>query len=1071
MGYRILNGFLNPRVPCQPLREDEKPEFVYIEVAKRNKKFAYDANSMALLQVDAFQDYVDLKNNPPSPYIMARYKPVFFPNGPVDKKITTLVLEATHDCDLRCKYCFVTLYPHKGEDGDTMTFPMAKRALDDLVDTTKKFSTGFFGGEPMLNWDLIVQVTHYAEELARKHSPVCQMCGGSGKGKGEPICPACKGLGKVRPGFHITTNGTLFTPERVRFLDEHGYSLIVSIDGRQHSHDAMRPYKDGRGSWERVIKGLEMLKGTHLVESNTLRSTFPANSNESIADRLEFLNQLCFTKDTKIPLLDGTDRSLEELMTYPEQIWVYSYDKFTNRIVPGKATKPFKTGEKVPVLKITLDNGQTIRCTPGERFLTRGGSYIEAKNLKPGNSLMPLYRAVCSEDDPIGSSKLTGYQMIKDPGGSWVFTHRRVCEFVDRSAKLEDGGKLALVEGKHGLLRHHLNFNKTDNRPDNLVWMDGDDHLRFHSFSASDRLKTLWTNFDFRTKCTELAKERIVSLWKNPEFREMMQKVASRLAIKNWKDPVFRDTMKEAVRKTIAEGRHVSQTYTKTQEHREKSSERMKEYNKKKWDFSDPLYEAERVQTLENLTKQATSEHNKDRLRLLGSLILKCPECGKVCKGLGGLGSHFAFVHGDGLVRNKAVEIAKKSNHSCFECPECGLVCEGMAKLGSHVRNEHRDPNSPFFTVEGLNSIRKNIERINHTPSVCPVCGKQYGNVGMMKKHVKIEHEGVKYDLTKQKEAFVSSLRTRVRCSECGEEFANSGVLGRHKKRKHPVACSETEVCYNHKVVSVEEDGFEDVYDITVEKYHNFALSAGVFVHNCDDKLGSWVSVEPVALSHDSPLKPKELEIHTQNTWDVFEEDYYTAADWWVGRAKAGKTPRWHNVGKTVERLFYSIHSASECGASRGYLSCDGRGRIYACHREGASFLGSLSNGIDEQLRTPWLDNRIYSREGCGVCPARWGCGGGCREDSLSDHGNIHKPSPCQCQLKQLWIMSAMHIMSEVPKETVAKYVRDPGNRGVSSDLCQYIPASEVQVDEAGVTKRGYRQNIPTAALVRPENK
>jgi radical SAM protein with 4Fe4S-binding SPASM domain len=292
MAYRILNGLLNPRVPCQDLREDERPELIYIEIPKRHKQFAFDSNSLALLQVDSFEDYLQLRDHPPSPYVMARYKPVFRAGGAPEPKVGNLVLEATHACNLSCKYCFVSMYPHKGYDGDVMTFEMAKRAIDDLVNVRQHFTVGFFGGEPLTNWPLILKVTEYVEHLAKQFGQVCRSCGGSGR-VGGSVCENCLGLGKQRPGLHVTTNTTLFTPERVAFLNDHGYSLICSIDGTQKSQDHMRRYANGRSSWQKVMKGLKLLKGTRLVSSNTLRSTFPANSVETIRERLDYLNQLC----------------------------------------------------------------------------------------------------------------------------------------------------------------------------------------------------------------------------------------------------------------------------------------------------------------------------------------------------------------------------------------------------------------------------------------------------------------------------------------------------------------------------------------------------------------------------------------------------------------------------------------------------------------------------------------------------------------------------------------------------------------------------------------------------------
>ena len=225
MSYRLLNGSLSPKIQCQPLRADETPELVYLKI--RDKSFAYDPNSHALLQIDSVKDYMDLRENPPSPYVMAKYKPAFKkPN--TNPKIQSLVLETTHDCNLACTYCFVRNYYADHGTGNFMKFATAKRAKDQLLDPTTGLNIGFFGGEPLLNLKLIKDVVAYANSLMISKGPVCNMCGGSGSRRGEK-CTCLNG--KQRPSFHVTTNGTLYSEDNILFLEENKFSLITSIDG------------------------------------------------------------------------------------------------------------------------------------------------------------------------------------------------------------------------------------------------------------------------------------------------------------------------------------------------------------------------------------------------------------------------------------------------------------------------------------------------------------------------------------------------------------------------------------------------------------------------------------------------------------------------------------------------------------------------------------------------------------------------------------------------------------------------------------------------------------------------
>ncbi|MGD1002779.1 MAG: radical SAM protein [Candidatus Brocadiia bacterium] len=174
-----------------------------------------------------------------------------------------LILEATHACNLACQYCFVrNYYP---EQGGMMTMDTARKAID-LLSPKQPVSVGFFGGEPLLNWDLIAGVTAYAKDLAAKRG--------------------------VASRLHITTNATLLDEERIRFLDANGFSLIVSLDGPEEMHNRMRPGKSAAlNSQQATVANLRKFKGRGLALRTTLRSTFTGAGIEMLP-RIEYLNAL-----------------------------------------------------------------------------------------------------------------------------------------------------------------------------------------------------------------------------------------------------------------------------------------------------------------------------------------------------------------------------------------------------------------------------------------------------------------------------------------------------------------------------------------------------------------------------------------------------------------------------------------------------------------------------------------------------------------------------------------------------------------------------------------------------------
>ena len=120
----------------------------------------------------------------------------------------------------------------------------------------------------------------------------------------------------------------------------------------------------------------------------------------------------CFTGDTLIPLLNGRDRPLQELAESAEEVWVWSITP-SQRITAARATAR-KTRSDAPLVRVTLDNGAAITCTPDHRFMARDGYWVEAADLAPDSSLMPLYKKVDRD----------GYVLICQPySGRWQRAH------------------------------------------------------------------------------------------------------------------------------------------------------------------------------------------------------------------------------------------------------------------------------------------------------------------------------------------------------------------------------------------------------------------------------------------------------------------------------------------------------------------------------------------------------------------------------------------------------------------------------------------------------------------------
>lgn len=171
----------------------------------------------------------------------------------------------------------------------------------------------------------------------------------------------------------------------------------------------------------------------------------------------------CFTGDTKVALADGTSPSFIELIERSnkgEKLFGYSVND-EQKIVISEFISPRKIGTE-KVISVTLDDGSVIRATPDHKFITLDGVEVEAKDLKEGTSLMPLYRAVSN-----------GYEAVVQPH-EWKFelTHRLADEWNIRNNVYSPG------ENEH---RHHQDNNRRNNCPSNITRVNATEHIRQHN--------------------------------------------------------------------------------------------------------------------------------------------------------------------------------------------------------------------------------------------------------------------------------------------------------------------------------------------------------------------------------------------------------------------------------------------------------------------------------------------------------------------------------------------------------------------------------------------------------------
>ena len=234
----------------------------------------------------------------------------------------------------------------------------------------------------------------------------------------------------------------------------------------------------------------------------------------------------CFTADTKVKLIDGRELSFLELIKEEKQgkkNYTFTMED-DGRIKIAQIKKPRWT-KNAEIMKITLDNGEEIKCTIDHKFLLKNNNYKEAKDLEVGESLMPCYiRQSTKEDDP----NMVNYSMVFQPkNNSWDFVHVLSDQWnIDNNIYLKNKGRI----------RHHKDFNKLNNNPENIIRMQWKEHWQTHYNFTSLKHET---DNDYREKLAEGRKR----FWSNEDNRRAY---AERISLKNrinWQKKEYREKM------------------------------------------------------------------------------------------------------------------------------------------------------------------------------------------------------------------------------------------------------------------------------------------------------------------------------------------------------------------------------------------------------------------------------------------------------------------------------------------------------------------------------------------------
>lgn len=283
--------------------------------------------------------------------------------------VKALCLHIAHDCNLACRYCFAGEGEYHGKR-EMMPLEIGKKAVDFLIaksGSRKQLEIDFFGGEPLMNFDVVKEIVLYAKEREVE----------TGK--------------KFR--FTITTNGILLNDDNMAFINEHMYNVVLSIDGRESVHDYMRPTSNGKGSYQHVLPKFIEMANSREGKSYYVRGTFTSHNLDFSKDVLHLVD-LGFDQISVEPVVapDEADYSITK-----ENLPVIfkEYEELTNQMLDyRKQGKPFNFFH----FNIDLTGGPCIY-----KRTTGCGAGCEYLAVSPGGELYPCHQFVGINEFKLGS--------------------------------------------------------------------------------------------------------------------------------------------------------------------------------------------------------------------------------------------------------------------------------------------------------------------------------------------------------------------------------------------------------------------------------------------------------------------------------------------------------------------------------------------------------------------------------------------------------------------------------------------------------------------------------------------
>ena len=283
--------------------------------------------------------------------------------------VKALCLHIAHDCNLACKYCFAEEGEYHGRRA-LMSYEVGKKALDFLIansGTRRNLEVDFFGGEPLMNWQVVKDLVAYGREQEKLHDKHFR--------------------------FTLTTNGVLLNDEVQEFVNKEMDNVVISLDGRKEVNDQMRPFRNGKGSYDLIVPKFQKLAESRNQEKYYIRGTFTRNNLDFSKD-VEHFADLGFKQMSIEPVVgDDTEPYAIQKEDLP-QIFE-EYDKLAKFLIEREKSG---RGFNFFHFMIDLEGGPCV-----SKRLSGCGSGTEYLAVTPWGDFYPCHQFVGQEEFLMGN--------------------------------------------------------------------------------------------------------------------------------------------------------------------------------------------------------------------------------------------------------------------------------------------------------------------------------------------------------------------------------------------------------------------------------------------------------------------------------------------------------------------------------------------------------------------------------------------------------------------------------------------------------------------------------------------